>query len=194
MDCLPITGAILFASCFVIRSFLIFSCCFPFFSPAREGSSTKYMASGKANIAMASVMKLKPDCKSIIPIVNRGALNKAASPTVAIISPSIVISNAFAMRPDPAKAATADNPTTIRAKYSAEWNSNATLTRVGANKTSSIAPMVPPEKEAIAAIVRAFPAFPCCVIGYPSKLVATVEATPGALISIEEVEPPNTAP
>ena len=49
------------------------------------------MASGKANMAMARVMKEIPDCKSIIPAVNRGAGNKAASPTVPNIRPSIVI-------------------------------------------------------------------------------------------------------
>ena len=38
------------------------------------------------------------------------------------------------------------------------------------------------------------PALPCLVRGYPSKLVATVDATPGAFISIEDVEPPNIAP
>jgi hypothetical protein len=88
----------------------------------------------------------------------------------------------------------ADRPTTIRAKYSGEWNNSATATSAGANPISKIAPIVPPANDAIAATVSALPALPWRASGYPSKLVATVEATPGALIRIEEVEPPKIAP
>ena len=59
-----------------------------------------------------------------------------------------------------AKAAIADNPTTIRAKYSEEWNSSATEARAGAKNKSRIAPSVPPAKEEMAAMVNALPAFP----------------------------------
>ena len=51
--------------------------------------------SGIANIAIASVMNPMPDCRSMIPIVKRGMLNSAPSPTVAMISPNNVISSAF---------------------------------------------------------------------------------------------------
>ena len=49
-------------------------------------------------------------------------------------------------------------------------------------------------EEEIAAIVKAFPAWPFRAIGYPSNEVATTAASPGALIRIEEVEPPKIAP
>ena len=55
-----------------------------------------------------------------MPRVNLGALNWALSPTVAIISPRMVIISALATLPVPAKAAIAVRPTIIRAKYSAE--------------------------------------------------------------------------
>jgi hypothetical protein len=56
-DCRPITGAIDFASSFVIRKFsiLLLSLC-----EALAGFKTKKIASGNAKIAIASVIKLKP--------------------------------------------------------------------------------------------------------------------------------------
>ena len=43
-------------------------------------------------------------------------------------------------------------------------------------------------------MAKALPALPCCAIGYPSNDVATVPGIPGALIKIEDVDPPKTAP
>ena len=86
----------------------------------RAGFITKNIASGKANIAIARVIKLNPDWRSIKPIVNLGILKRAPSPTVAIIRPNKVIKTAFATFPLPANAAIADKPTIISAKYSAE--------------------------------------------------------------------------
>ena len=58
MDCLPITGAMDLASCRVMPSSLI-SSLFP--APGFGGFKTRKRASGKANIAIANVTKLKPD-------------------------------------------------------------------------------------------------------------------------------------
>jgi hypothetical protein len=116
-------------------------------------------------MAMASVMKLMPDCRSINPSVKRGMLKSAPSPTVARIRPRIVIINALATCPVPAKAAMALRPTTISAKYSAEWNSSATVDSAGAKIIRRIAPIVPPAKLATAAMVSALPACPFCAIG-----------------------------
>ncbi len=91
-------------------------------------------------------------------MVNRGALNSADSPTVAIIRPTTVMSSAFATLPVPAKAAMAERPTTISAKYSAEWNNSATVASAGAKPNSKMAPTVPPAKEEMAAMASAFPA------------------------------------
>ena len=161
-DCRPITGAMARASALLMRRFSILA-----LSPcaARLGFMTRNKASGRAKIAIASVMKLKPDCKSISPMVKRGMLNSAPSPTVDIISPNMVIKSAFDTCPDPAKAAIAPRPTTISAKYSAEWNNRATEDRAGAKIISKMAPSVPPAKEAMAAIVNALPAIPARAIG-----------------------------
>ena len=82
-----------------------------------------------------------------------------------MINPSVVINSALATCPVPAKAAMADRPTTISAKYSAEWNRSATEDSAGAKTISNRAPIVPPAKLAIAAIVSALPALPCRAIG-----------------------------
>ena len=59
----------------------------------------------------------------------------------------------------------AARPTTISAKYSAEWNNSATVANPGAKPISRMAPMVPPEKDPMAAMVSALPACPCRAMG-----------------------------
>jgi hypothetical protein len=98
-------------------------------------------------------------------MVKRGMLNSAPSPTVARIRPRIVIISALATCPVPAKAAMAERPTTISAKYSAEWNRSATVDSAGAKIIRRIAPIVPPAKLATAAMVSALPACPFWAIG-----------------------------
>ena len=48
--------------------------------------------------------------------------------------------------------------------------------------------IVQPAKELYAAIAKSFPAFPCWAMGYPSKDVATVPGSPGALNKKEDVD------
>ena len=54
----------------------------------------------------------------------------------------------------PAKAAIADRPSTIKAKYSDEWKLKATFDRKGAKPNKSIAPNVPPINELIEAVEK----------------------------------------
>ena len=56
-------------------------------------------------------------------------------------------------------------PSTISEKYSVEPNSIAKFAISGANSIRSMMPMLPPAKDAIAAITSATPARPCCAIG-----------------------------
>jgi hypothetical protein len=42
--------------------------------------------------------------------------------------------------------------------------------------------------------VSASPALPCWAIGWPSKVVATLQASPGMLKRMEVIAPPNSAP
>ena len=100
-----------------------------------------------------------------MPIVKRAALCSADSPTVASMTPKTVIERALTTFPFPANAAIAVSPSTMSAKYSADQNSFATVDKTGAKIMRSIAPMVPPANEQIAAVVSAFPACPARAIG-----------------------------
>ena len=51
-----------------------------------------------------------------------------------------------------------------------------------------------PTNDEVNAAVSASPARPCCAIGYPSKVVATDQGSPGMLNRIEVMAPPNSAP
>ena len=53
----------------------------------------------------------------------------------------------------------------LNAKYSAEWNSSATDDRAGAKIISKMVLMVPPAKDAMAAMVSALPAIPLRAMG-----------------------------
>ena len=96
----------------------------------------------------------------MMPMVNRAALCRADSPTVASIMPRIDIIMALSTLPLPAKAAIAVKPSTIKAKYSADQNSLATLAKIGAKIISKMTPTVPPANDDRAAIVSALPACP----------------------------------
>ncbi|MNS52303.1 hypothetical protein D3C72_850130 [compost metagenome] len=61
-------------------------------------------------------------------------------------------------------------------------------------KVSSNTPHSAPIRAELNAAVSASAARPSRAIGYPSKVVATDEGSPGMLNSIEVIEPPNSAP
>ena len=51
-----------------------------------------------------------------------------------------------------------------------------------------------PTKDDVKAAVSACAALPCCAIGWPSKVVATLQGSPGMLNRIDVIAPPNSAP
>ena len=155
-DCRPITGAICFASSPVMRNlnFAPVTLC----RSRRFQNQIKRLWQGKHRHGQCD--EPKPDCKSINPMVKRGALNCAVSPTVAMINPRTVINNALDTCPVPAKAAMAERPTIISAKYSAEWNSNATDDSMGAKIINRMAPIVPPRKRRLRQSSMPCPPYP----------------------------------
>jgi hypothetical protein len=80
------------------------------------------------------------------------------------------------------------------AKNSAGPNSSAKSAMIGARKVISRTATVPPMNEEVNAAVSASPARPFCAIGWPSKVVATDQGSPGMLNSTEVMAPPNSAP
>lgn len=85
------------------------------------------------------------------------------------------------------------NPNIDNQKYSAGPNFNASVANVGANKYKDIELRIPPIKEAMTAVPKAFPAFPFNVSSYPSIAVAAAAGVPGVRISIADIDPPKIA-
>ena len=86
------------------------------------------------------------------------------------------------------------SPSTIRAKYSDGPNFVAKLDTTGARDMNNTTDIVPPMTDARQDMPRAFPAFPCRAMGYPSRVVIMAAESPGVLIRIEVMEPPYMAP
>ena len=70
----------------------------------------------------------------------------------------------------------------------------ASLAKDGASTVSRMSPIVPATKDPTAQSTRAGPARPCWASGYPSKVLATVEDSPGVFMRTEVMVPPNMAP
>jgi len=79
---------------------------------------------------------------------------------------------------------------TAREKYSGGPKRSAAEASVGAKSIRATIPNVPAIKDPKAAIPSAGPALPCFAIWYPSKLVATDDASPGIFSKMEVVDPP----
>lgn len=64
----------------------------------------------------------------------------------------------------------------------------------GANSVMPTTPMVPATNDPMAAIASAGPPQPAFAILCPSRAVTMVALSPGVLMRIEVVDPPNIAP
>ena len=88
------------------------------------------------------------------------------------------------------KLATTLSPNKPTAQYSAGPKLSATRAIRSARSMSSTQEMMPPAKEAMAAMDSASEALPCIASGFPSRSVAAEEGVPGVRIRIAEMEPP----
>ena len=79
-------------------------------------------------------------------------------------------------------------------KNSAGPNCSANLAISGARKVIRITANSAPTKEEVKAAVSASSALPRWAMGWPSKVVATDQGSPGILKRIEVMAPPNSAP
>ena len=79
-------------------------------------------------------------------------------------------------------------------KKSHGWNSSPTIASWGANNTSNIADMMPPQKEDQTPMPRARPGSPARAIGKPSKVVATEDGVPGMPVKMPDIRPPERPP
>ena len=80
------------------------------------------------------------------------------------------------------------------ANFSAGPNCSANLATSGATSVIMTTANSAPTNDDVNAAVSASPALPCCAMGWPSKVVATDQGSPGILNSTEVIAPPNSAP
>ncbi len=86
------------------------------------------------------------------------------------------------------------NASTISANSSGGPKRSANSASGGANSVNRTTEMVPPMKDAAAAVTRARSALPATAIGRPSNTVATAVDAPGMPSVIELIAPPYMAP
>ncbi len=79
-------------------------------------------------------------------------------------------------------------------KNSGGPNRSAKPATTGERKVIMITATSAPKNEEVKAAVSALPARPFCASGWPSKVVATDQGSPGMLKRIEVIAPPNRAP
>ena len=82
------------------------------------------------------------------------------------------------------------NVRTMTAAVSGGPNFKANSAMIGAKKVSKITPIIAPTPCDRKDKTRAFPALPLLAIGYPSKVTATAQGSPGMLKRMEQIPPP----
>lgn len=88
----------------------------------------------------------------------------------------------------------AERVNSINRKYSDGPNFKAKLAKGFAKKTKPMVAKTPPIKEATAEIAIAWPACPFLDMGYPSKVAAIADPSPGVFNKMELLDPPYIAP
>ena len=142
---------------------------------------------------MTAIRKSKPRSSSIVPKVMRSWPVTLSRPTAASAKPSIMAVSTLngCSLPMPTKL---QNVRSWTAKNSAGPNWSAKRAIRGARKVIRTIATKAPRKEEVKAAVSASPARPCCAMGWPSKVVATDQGSPGMLNRTEVMAPPNRAP
>ncbi len=142
---------------------------------------------------MTATMKSKPFISSVIPKVSRSCPVTMSSPAEARIKPIRIDTSDLIGLPPPSPM----NEEKVRswmAKNSGGPNLSAISASSGAKSVISTTEKRAPTNEEVNAAVSASPPRPCRAIGYPSKVVATDQGSPGMLKRIEVMAPPNSAP
>src|SRR5690625_4582149 len=92
------------------------------------------------------------------------------------------------------RSAAAIRPSSVREKYSGDWNCRANMASAGAKVDTMMMATQPPKNDERVVNTRAGPARPCLAIGWPSIAVTAEAAVPGRLRRMETVEPPYIDP
>src|SRR5688572_14023934 len=145
------------------------------------------------NSPMTAIRKSKPTSRCSEPKVKRTVPVTSSRPTDASAKPRHMAASTLKgdPRPMPTKLAKVRKKTE---KNSAGPNRSANLAMRGARKVITITATSAPTNEEVKAAVRASSARPLWAMGWPSKVVATDQGSPGMLNRIEVIAPPNKAP
>ena len=120
--------------------------------------------SARAKTPRAMTRKSIPSRRLTFPMVNRLVPVWESIPMVTTMKPRTADVSALRVEPSE-RLEMAVKPSSMRAKYSGGPKMMATLANTGANSIKRMTLTVPPTKEAMAEIARAFPAFPCWAMG-----------------------------
>ena len=145
------------------------------------------------NRPITAIRKSKPLSSSVKPKVRRSWPVTLSRPTAASAKPIIIAATVLngGSLPMPMNEQKARKNT---ANFSAGPNCSANFATSGATSVIMITANSAPTNEEVNAAVSASPALPCCAIGWPSKVVATDQGSPGMLNRTDVIAPPNSAP
>ena len=145
------------------------------------------------NRPMTAIRKSKPTSSCSWPKVMRSVPVILSRPTEPSAKPRHMEASTLKGEPLPMPTKLA-NVRKKTEKNSAGPNCRANLAISGARKVIRITATSAPTNEEVKAAVSASSALPCWAIGWPSKVVATDQGSPGMLNRIEVMAPPNSAP
>src|SRR6478735_4585933 len=145
------------------------------------------------NRPITAIRKSKPTSNSVWPKVMRKVPVILSRPTAPRQKPRHIAARTLKGEPLPMPTKLA-NVRKNTEKNSAGPNCRANLATSGARKVIRITATRAPTNEEVKAAVKASSARPCWAMGWPSKVVATDQGSPGILNRMEVMAPPNRAP
>ena len=134
--------------------------------------------------------KEMPSSRYTLPNQNRGVPLTGSMPTKAIMIPRQVAISPLSRAPS-LKVAMRVSPHSAIIRYSLGPSASMTGRTMGMLKARNTAPISPPRSAAVAEAPRARAAWPCWVMGWPSKTRARLFAAPGTLNRMLVTEPPQ---
>ena len=138
---------------------------------------------------MTTTSRLMPRLSSGIPYVSRIEPDTVSMPMDAHAKPSPIETIVFIGEPPP-KATKLPNASRKTVKYSTGENLRAKRVAHEERIVTVATPSRAPKPDDRKAVVSASVARPALAIGWPSKVVATDDGSPGMLKRIEVVDPP----
>ncbi len=142
---------------------------------------------------ITAIRKSNPFRSEVNPKVSRRVPVTLSRPTAARANPTIMEAMVLAALP-PLMPTKAQKVSRYTEKNSGGPNWRANPATTGDRNVIMITAISAPMNEEVNAAVSAFPARPSCASGWPSKVVATDQGSPGMLKRIDVMAPPKSAP